>query len=532
MSIDRNAYWTGLMRDDLDNSDIGLFRYVMQNEDNEIVSAGTNKEYVNLTQIQAATNSNDNSVYGNFLNDMTTYQPDAYAPMMYKVKDDPTPLNSILNNRGENIAAVEMDIDGDLRGAAGQKYDIGADEFIGRLHVFDLAPVTILTPRAYRGIEGNFSDAQYIMTQAPIDLRVNLRNNGSIQQSGVEVHARIYRENATGGYDMANPIVDKTLLTDISSTSNSVVDFGLADGDADDWNPMSYTDLNNAGFTEYMNNIPGMFESMKANVTPLYKVVIEVNSDQENMNNTYEATYRFYLKKTPQSIVVSAVETMSDPINGTTEQTVGRLNYEAVEEGMDELGWMVDASNEVYDFDIFDRQSWEPRAVDYTMYTFLFWSEGYDTEMTREERNDIFAYLDAGSEILKRNLVMASEEAVMNEDNEDLINRVLRAEYVSNDPLGNGDSYAGNNIVGDYIARDFKLGIIQPTVPGTTPAAFYANDVEPYPAVINVVNTDEVGRPLNGLSYPAFRFETDMDLVFGTTKIALTNNTARGGALS
>ncbi|MER3329980.1 MAG: hypothetical protein RIF34_10415, partial [Candidatus Kapaibacterium sp.] len=366
LNIDRNVYWTGQEIANLDATNLDLLRYIEQDEDRAIVSMGYRLEYANLNQIQAATNTQNNSLYGNFPADHELYQRSGIEPLLYRVKLNPTPLNSVLNNRGQNITWLKTDFEGDVRGAAGQRFDIGADEFIGRLHVFDIAPVTLLAPRSYRDITTQFSDAEYIMTEAPIEVRANVRNNGSIQYAGVKVFVKIYLEDATGAFSGA-PVLEKDVLTTIPATDNVVFDFGLADGlDGDDWNPMSYDDLIGAGFTTYVGNIPTRFSEMSANVTPRYRIDILVGSDLENANNVYSKNVRFYLKKTNRHIIVSSVNTTADPLAGVASETAGKLNYDAIIKGFDTIGFKIesrDTLNLVYDYDVFDRGSWEPRAV-------------------------------------------------------------------------------------------------------------------------------------------------------------------------
>lgn len=534
INVDRNVYWTGQDVANLDFTNLDLLRYIEQDEDKAIVSMGYRLEYANLNQIQAATNTQNNSLYGNFPADHELYQRSGIEPLLYRVKANPTPLNSVLNNRGQNIAWLKTDFEGDVRGAAGQRYDIGADEFIGRLHVFDIAPVTLLTPRSYRDITTQFSDAEYIMTEAPVEVTANVRNNGSIQQAGTRVYVKIYLEDVNGMFTGA-PVLEKEVLTTIPATDNVVFNFGLADGlDGDDWNPLSYDDLIN---DDVAVNIPAKFSEMSANVTPRYKIDILVGSDLENINNKYSKNVRFYLKKTNRHLLVSSVNTTADPLSGVASTTAGKLNYDAILKGFSSIGFKVlsiaDTDDElVYDYDIFDRGSWEPRAVNYKMYNFLFYSDAYNVLPTRFEKLDIYSYLNAGTERLKNNMVVSTEEWSKLNTDEDFQNMVLRADYVNSNPLGTGASYEGNSIIGDTISRDFIIPITRPTYSLLNVPTFYPNDPSPYPAVITPRNFGSDGKPLEGLSYRSYLYNLPTPLdgqIFGNTTITVTYNIIHNG---
>jgi hypothetical protein len=532
VDIDRNAYWSGFDVGVLDNTNLDLFRYIEEDENDDIITTGYNLEYANLNQIQAATNTQNNSVYGNFVADHEAFQRDAIEPALLSVRVSPAPVNSILNNRGETISWLRDDFDGDRRGAAGQRYDIGADEFFGDLFIFDLSPVTILEPRSYRDITTQFSEAEYIMTEAPVNVVANIRNNGSIQQAGTRVFVRIYRADSLGNFEMDNmPILEKEVEVTIPATDNRTVDFELAEGDIlNDWNPMAYDDLIADSIPGYTpNRVPEMFRTMAANVTPRYRIDIVVGSDQENVNNKYSKFVRFYLKKTPRHLLVSSVNTNANPVLDPTQETVGKLNYDAIIEGFNSIGYSVISPSDdpVYDYDIFDRGSWEPRAVDYTMYNFIFYSEGYNVLPTRFEKLDIYHFLDAGSERLKNNIVFSTEEwAALNMD-EDFNNILLRADYVNSDPLGTGASYEGNTIIGDNISEDYVIPIEEPMYNDGNGMVTYPSDKPPFPAVVTPRNEGSDFKPLYGLSSSAYLFNLADPLngqILGTTTITITYN--------
>jgi hypothetical protein len=269
---------------------------------------------------------------------------------------------------------------------------------------------------------------------------------------------------------------------------------------------------------------------MIANVTPRYRIDIVVGSDQENANNIYSKNVRFYLKKTHRNVILSAVNTTSDAVTGTTAETVGKLNYNKLIEGFTKIGYKVEAlgANPVYDYDKFDRGSWEPRAVDYSLYNFIFYSDGYNTVPSRWEKGDIYRYLSLGNERLKNSIVASSEEWAKLNTDEEFNNILLRSDYVSSDPLGTGASYEGNSIIGETISKDFVVPITMPVFYNDGTMDYpYPNDVAPYPAVVTPRNFGSNGKPLEGIAKAGYRYDLASPLdaqVFGTTTIAIGYN--------
>jgi hypothetical protein len=140
---------------------------------------------------------------------------------------------------------------------------------------------------------------------------------------------------------------------------------------------------------------------------------------------------------------------------------------------------------------------------------------------------DIYEYLNAGTERLKNNMVVSTEEWSQLNNDEEFQNIVLRANYVSNDPLGTGAEYTGNTIIGETISKDFVIPITRPTYSLNNVPTFYPNDPVPYPAVVTTRDFGSDGKPLVGLSYPAYLFNLASPLdgqVFGTTNITVTYN--------
>jgi len=107
------------------------------------------------------------------------------------------------------------------------------------------------------------------------------------------------------------------------------------------------------------------------------------------------------------------------------------LNYKALQDAFEKMKYWprinrdIDYPGEAMDtfkVDVFDRMAWEPKSVDYRMYKYVFWSDRNDSsgsplalnQLTRYQQWDLKEFLDAGATNNKRNLVIASQEAVRN----------------------------------------------------------------------------------------------------------------------
>jgi hypothetical protein len=285
-----------------------------------------------------------------------------------------------------------------------------------------------------------------------------MRNGGSLQQSDISVKVKIFRELAAGGYP-TTPEVETTVKTSIPSTESGDVFFKLANKTGTEFIPKAYNDL--SGYT-----VPAEFSTMKANVTPRYKIQISVDSDENNGNNVISKVVRFYLKRSGMKFLVSTENSMIDinfTPNPTSDQVAGRLNADSLIGGIAKLGWMVDLGQKRYDIDIFDRKGWPTRTVDYTMYRTMLWSDAFQTGLNRYQIMDVENFLNVAAGSEKRNLVIGSEDMVRTHDNPsdltnyrpDFVNNILRASnYNPSNPLGNGTSNNGNSVKGKAVGRD------------------------------------------------------------------------------
>ncbi|GIV55114.1 MAG: hypothetical protein KatS3mg039_1632 [Candidatus Kapaibacterium sp.] len=380
-----NAYWYP--------GGVVMARFVEDIRDPETgalmtIDVGSELDYQTLAQWKSWMKQDLSSVVGNFVGDYVQLNT---TPPKLRVRTNPPPTGSILDRRGERLGSGEVDLDGDGRGVNGAKYSIGGDEFVGNLYVNDLEALEILSPSVYRASVGTFSDAEYVMTQAPINVVVRVRNNGSATQSGVQVQGVAEMEQAPNVWVPVGSVMKVVQNLPPGGVSDMVFDFNLQ--------PQTYGDMGQVA--------PSPFGAMSRNVTPRYRVRVQMPIDENVGNNMVQKEYRFYLLRSPVRMLVSASGASVDANNpaASASDRVGRLNYDSLMAGFGRLNLPQGT------LDVFDRQAWEPRAVNYTMYKQVWWVED-QTKLTRTERDDLAAFVAAGSRTDKRNLVVSSQEIV------------------------------------------------------------------------------------------------------------------------
>lgn len=488
LASDRNAYW-------FDKSVAALYRFVETDAKSSVLEQGSKFEFLTLDQWRPWADQDTNSVYGDFVSD---HQLVGFAPYKMRIKSNPYPLGSILNNRGSIISGNERDIDGNKRGIAGEMYDIGAIEFRGRTYSRDLEILNISAPAVYQATApAPFSDAIYIMTEAPVKVEGIIRNNGSLPASAIKATFTAYRQTPSGGW--VQEFTTTAPITDLLSFENAVLDFKTADGSGTDFVPQTYSDLANQGYT-----VPVHFRSMIPNVTPLYRLVISVPTDEHNANNQWEKIVRFYLKRSSLSILISGQNLGTISTASTLDSIASNLNVDSLEAGFNHLGWVINYNKEQpsYDYDVFDRKAWEPRSTNYTIYRSLFWCDGIDTLpgnqlslLTRYDKDDINNFLSAGTFVDKKNLVINSQEMVSNEStvSPTYVRNLLDAKYANPfNPLGPGESYDGRYVIGVFLDRYgyYKISSTQ-----------FPNDKPPFVGLFDIDN------PGVGVSRIGFKYK-------------------------
>ena len=498
-----NAFWYA------NGSGGNVARFIETDKNDNILDNGGNRnDFATLEQWQNWTGQDINSVFGNFTNDFVYlgYEPN----QKLRIATNPAPLGSLLNNRGERLSWVTGDIDGNTRGAAGQRYDIGAVEFDGRLYLSDMEMLKITYPAKYQSSVGMFNDAQYIMDNSPTNVKALVRNSGNLQQSAINVTVNIYREMPDGSFSNV-PEVTATKQVTLASGASTEVDFGLADGVAPDFKPKTYGELANEGYY-----IPDQFLTMQANVTPRYKIVVSLASDQQNANNTVSKIVRYYIPQSKTRALLSVENSMVQlDQNSTVDEIAGRLNYDSLVAAFRKFGWMVDIAEGVYDFDIFDRKGWEPKAVDYTLFNSVLWADGNDKPLTRFEKMDIKRFLTSGTIQVKKNLVISSQEMVRaNSGDAEFLGNLLRAKYVApGNPQGTNGNNDGNDVIGLAVGRRLSNRIS---------ATRYNGDVPPYCGLMQVESNGE-GQAL-AAGYYRLHSGSTTDSLAGVATTTLTRN--------
>ena len=505
---DRNAF-------ELGNS--SAIRFVEINNNSDIISVGSADEFRFLSQWKAWTRRDINSVEGSFFADMFL---DGIAPnQRLRVKTTPAPIGSLLNNRGERLAAVTSDIDGNRRGEAGQPFDIGADEFDGRQYVKDLEAVSVVKPSVYRSATGVTSDAEYIMTRSPISVTGLVRNSGGLPQTNTPIRMRIYMETAASNNAAlvnpqfsTSPVADRVINTTINSGAEVNVVYDLT------WEPQSYRQLSGLGFV-----VPANLDAMRDHVTPRYKIEISVSSDEFTPNNITSKVVRFYMARSPKRMLTSVRGASVNLLNGTptANQIAARLNADSLSSNLDKVGYSNDAINDNISYDVIDRDNFEERAIDYTLYRTLFWSSD-NNPLSRFERRDLRAYVASGTPSAKRNLAMAGQNYPRQHVGLDVINdqsfvqSVLR---VRNDAPGNpiptSGTYHGRRVRGDALAR----GLVE-----TVSRTGFTGDADPLPALVELYSDPTVA----GVAQRAYNYvlgdRQTTDSIMGSATASLLTN--------
>ncbi len=472
---DRNVFWTN-------NSASTIARMIETNDKNEVIEMGYTTEYNTLSNWIVWSAQDMNSVESNF---MTDYEFTGAAPQTLRVKSNPLPLNSVLNNRGDRIESNTTDLLGYTRGEAGQRYDIGALEFNGRTYVSDVESTIILEPAAFKANDGTeFGDAEYIMTSLPLSVKVRVRNNGSLMQQNTNAKLSIYRELPTGEF-AATPEYIETVKFDAVANESSDVVFDLAGK----FEPKTYSDLRlNAA---YAASVPAKFAQMTANVTPRYKIEIAVENDEDNYNNVITKNVRYFIRKSWLRLLVTSENVNADLTNSPSQEVIAStLNHNKLIDGLSHVGWVVEMDqnatsieNDKFDYDVLDRNCWEPRAIDYTNYNTVIWSDAHDTKtvageevanaLTRFQEMDLSDYTAAGTISVKKNLIFASQELLRNQTT-DFAAKVFGA---FNRPVATPDVIDYTNVTGMNIGRNLVHFIS---------ATNFNGDADPQPALMNM----------------------------------------------
>jgi parallel beta-helix repeat protein len=523
---DNNLFWT--RPDGTPTDSAALVRYIETNSSSTVISWGSRNEFLNVAQWQMTTGSDLRSLVRNFVAELTTPVIGDINSKLRVNSVPKLPVNSPMNNRGLILSYVLYDIDGNTRGMSGQSYDIGAFEFNGDMLNSDVEVLTTSQPGAYQSSPDPlniFSDAEYIMTKAPVEVKAELRNNGKLEQTGLDVKVQIYRQKPRASHSdplnfYTKPELTQTIMTSIPVGTTQSVAFGLKDGVGADFYPTPYADWRikyqgNPAFADSLYTIEECFSTMENNVTPLYKIVVSVRADEDVYNNVYTKVCRFYIKRSQLDLLLS-VENTPYPLTNN-DIRAGKRNYDSLLNGFKGIGWVnkwvtMEIDTYLVDYyDIFERTGWEPRAVDYSIYKTVIWSDADDKDLSTYQIADLERFLDSGTPEFKKNLVVSSQEMVrQNWDNDqsfvmNYLNAKLDLANYYTDPLnfpittnhytaGTGNPYSITDntkwIVGTGLGRTWKQYILSTGL----------NDPNPVPGLM-MVNPASQGLTLQAYQY-------------------------------
>ncbi len=386
----------------------------MQNADEEwylaLLNNGSKGEYKTLRQWQAWTGQDILSVTGkDFTPDFTISATD----IVVKAKPEGSPLN----NRGKLLVGTHYDIHGLQRGQAEERYDIGAVEFIGKTNNVDFEATIITSPMKYQESTGKLNDAEYMMTAGTVPVSAIIRNIGTTQEENIAIAFKLFRETPTGWLSVSN------YTTKVRSNSEE-----FAYVNVPDWviTPETYAELD--------ETVPfGEFYKMEENVTPRYRLDLTVGDDQNTNDNTVSQYYRFYVMRAKTYKILQSNNLMvpdPDAVAGDINLLASTLNAKAVETSLRDItlynvsrqqaeaNKLADKKTDLayrQDVDYINRLGWPTRSIDYTMYKSVIYSDGNNTILNRYEKQHLINFIHSGTELTKKNFIMASEEFVRNE---------------------------------------------------------------------------------------------------------------------
>ena len=321
-----------------------------------------------LNQWRMLSGQDQHSVYGNMVTEFVSTTPGAVD-----LHIQPNIIGSIVGNRGVAISGLTSDIDGDPRGASAVagNYDIGFDEFTGAVRNYDLTAEDIVSPAGFKATSGQFSDAEYQMSDSAVALQATVRNLGGMPQvSRTATMSVSYRNPVGGSY---TTVTSRTANTSVDVASTSTVDFGT-------FQPQTLREL----------GMSDPYYGMSPNVSPVYRVTLTLPTDDYSGNNTYVKDVRFYLQRSAREVLVS-VEDMNAA--GSDSVTLSnRLNSDTLLTALTNIGWgRVDGVGKE-DYDLFERDKWPQQGLTLTdgngaIWNTIMWEQGEDPEgLSPQER--------------------------------------------------------------------------------------------------------------------------------------------------
>jgi hypothetical protein len=390
----------------------------------------------------------------------------------------PNRLGSIVGNRGAVISGLTQDIDNEPRGASsvGGRYDIGSDEFTGQVRNFDIMAEDVVSPVGYRASTGQYSNAEYVMTDSAVSLKSMVRNVGGQPMTNRTVTMTVaYVHPVSGSTNQVYSTTKSNVSVDVAQST--VTDFGT-------WQPRTLRELGlNDAF--YGNN---------PNVTPVYRFTVTSSVDDNTPNNTYTKDVRFYVQRSGREAMVS-VENF-----GGWRGTVGidnlsnKLNTDTLIAALTRINWSRADGVGSEDYDLFERDKWPSENLTLVPWTTNIWEQGSEvTGLAPAEREALKAMLNAGTPNFRTTLIIAGQDVARIHDvaltasngavaDKDFVNSYLRA------------SYRGNTNPADYSNRLIKGVTITPGRFEELEPTGVAGDANPRPSLLTSTAGEGIAR--------------------------------------
>jgi|GEM_PF-939061 len=492
-------------------------------------------EYKTIRQWRYWTGQDWNSILGDFISDHSF----TGNPVRLRVKSSPFPTNSVLNNTGVRLLSLTTDIKGQTRGFGNDPYDIGAEEFNGIRLNNEIEVSEILSPASYKAENGQFNDAEHVMTPMPMTLSARVRNTGGSNFANVPIRFRMQIE--TSSSNNTNPpvrtynttfIVDTTVIVALNAGQSRDVVVSLPN-----FKPLTYADPS----TEMRAfNTPARFDSSYAglprrrksrmfhNVTPRYQMIVSIPADDYIANNQQSKEIRFFVMKGGLQVLASVTNIGINTAIGDP----GRLNSDSLLRNLDTLGlgFRIDTlrtANQRQDYDELDRSSWEPRGVNYKHYRTIFWAHA-DNALSRFERRDLRTYFQNGTQFDKKQFMAASQEWIVRHDQRGAArDKEFMEQFFRADTIGTLLATRTPRPVGGYEKRQvIGRGLNFSTVDSTDITGVAGDPISTgllMPAIMKTY-TDQNS---TGIVVSAYRYGTPTvlrDTVMGTAYASLTFN--------
>ncbi|MBK7032344.1 MAG: hypothetical protein IPH49_03530 [Ignavibacteria bacterium] len=162
---------------------------------------------------------------------------------------------------------------------------------------------------------------------------------------------------------------------------------------------------------------------MANNISPRYRIEISVSSDEYTPNNVVNKVVRFFVARSNVRMLARPAAPLWICIRARRRrnQIASRLNIDSVTYTLERIGYANNPAGSVIAYDVLDRDNFEERAIDYSIYRTVFWSSD-NNPLTRFERRDLRAYVASGTALSKKNLAIAGQNYPRQHVGMDVIN--------------------------------------------------------------------------------------------------------------